>query len=156
MKEITIPNFKDLSLEHIVLDYNGTVARDGELLTEAKELIQELQKEFHVHIITADTFGSVQKQCRELDVTVKILASDDHTKEKADYIQELGATHCAAIGNGNNDASMLERAVLGIAVVGAEGCAASTLLKADLIVNSIQEALSLFRHPKRLVATLRR
>jgi soluble P-type ATPase len=61
-----------------------------------------------------------------------------------------------AAGNGNNDRLMLEYSVLGVAILGPEGCTADTLRSADLVCTSITDALDLLLHPKRLVATLRR
>ena len=51
---------------------------------------------------------------------------------------------------------MLERAALGIAVLGPEGVAGITLQKADVVVPDIRSALELLLYPKRLIATLRR
>ena len=156
MNEITIPNFATLQLKHIVLDYNGTIAKDGILKESVKKAIKELSKDFTVHIITADTFGSVAKQSEDLDISLKILSSPDHTQEKADYLRELGAKQCAAIGNGNNDKKMLDTAALGIAVMGEEGCATQTLLASDIVCKSIEDALELIQNPKRMIATLRK
>ena len=156
MKKITIPNFGTLDLAHVVLDYNGTIAVDGELLKDAKDLIKELSSEYSVHVITADTFGSVAQAVAELGVTLHILQSNSHTEEKARYIQKLGASSCVAVGNGNNDAAMLCEAALGIAVIGSEGCAKNAMMSADLICNGIEDALSVLLKPKRLIATLRK
>ncbi len=156
MNEITIPNYATLQLEHVVLDYNGTIAKDGILKESVKELIKKLCESYTVHIITADTFGSVAAQSEELDIVLKILTSLDHTQEKADYIKTLGSSRCVAFGNGNNDAKMLEGAALGIAVMGDEGCASTTLLASDVVCRDIAEALELLLRPQRLVATLRR
>ncbi len=153
---ITIPNFKRLELQHLVLDYNGTVATDGKLLESVKALLPQLTQHYSVHIITADTFGSVKKEVEAFDVQVKILSSDDHTQEKADFVRELGAMHTVAMGNGNNDALMLHTAELSIAILGEEGCSMQTLQEADLLCKSIGDALELLLHPKRLIATLRR
>jgi soluble P-type ATPase len=153
---ITIPNFKRLKLQHLVLDYNGTVATDGKLLESVKTLLPQLTQHYTVHIITADTFGSVKKEVEAFDVEVKILSSDDHTQEKADFVRELGAMHTVAMGNGNNDALMLHTAELSIAILGEEGCSMQTLQEADLLCKSISDALELLLHPKRLIATLRR
>ena len=113
-------------------------------------------KEYCVHIITADTFGSVNKEVADFDVKVKVLKSKNHTKQKADYIKKLGKKSCVAIGNGNNDALMLKNAGLGIAIIGDEACATPTLMQSDLVCTSIADALDLFINTKRLVATLRR
>ena len=155
MSSIEIPNYKSLSIQHLVLDYNGTIAKDGILIENVKVLLQTLCQEFKVYVITADTFGSVHQQLEGINVTVIVLSSDDHTQEKAAFIESLGAVHCAAIGNGNNDAKMLERAAVGIALLGDEGLCSTTFLKSDLVCKNIEDALELFIHKKRLIATLR-
>jgi soluble P-type ATPase len=60
-----------------------------------------------------------------------------------------------AIGNGVNDVAMLERAAIGIAVLGPGGYAAEALRSADLPVKSIDDALCMVTKPRRLIATLR-
>jgi len=158
MKEntIDIPHYPTLHLRHIVLDYNGTLAKDGELKLEARSLLKSLTERYSVHVITSDTFGSVQSQLEGFDITVKVLNSDDHTHEKAAYINELSASFCAAIGNGNNDVKMLQNAALGIALIGDEGCSTQTLMQSDIVCKSIEDALELLLNEKRLIATLRR
>lgn len=153
---IEIPNFKTLKIEHIVCDYNGTIAKSGLVLPEVKELFKKLTQRYTLHVITADTFGTVHQQLEGFDVTVKVLNTQNHTKEKADYIAELEAQKCAAIGNGNNDKDMLLSASVAIAILGDEGCAKDALLSADIVCKNIEDALSLFVHTKRLIATLRR
>ena len=153
--KIDIPNYKKLAISNIVLDYNGTIAKDGVLKKKVKKLLPLLTKVYNVHVITADTFGSVHKQVEEFDLKVKVLKSDDHTREKANYIKKLGKKSCVAFGNGNNDALMLKSAELGIAIIGDEGCATVTLVESDLVCKSIEDALELFVNTKRLVATLR-
>jgi len=155
-KQITIPNYKAISIANIVLDYNGTIAKDGILKTSVKKLLPLLIKEFTIHIITADTFGSVHQQLSGFDVTVKVLQSKNHTLEKEQYISCLGKDFCVAIGNGNNDVQMLKSAKLGIAIIGDEGCATPTLLESDLVCTTIEDALELFTTTKRLIATLRK
>ena len=154
--KVTIPNYKSLEIKHVVLDYNGTLAKDGILKETASTLLQELSSLYKVHVITADTFGSVHKQVEAFDLEVKVLSSDNHTQEKAQYIEHLGRVHCAAVGNGNNDVAMIEKAAVGIALLGDEGCAQATLMKSDLLCKTIEDALGLFIKPKRLIATLRK
>ena len=153
---IEIPNFKKLDIAHVVCDYNGTIAKDGIVLPEIKVLFEQLSRKYTLHVITADTFGSVTSQLQGYGAQIKILSSTDHTAEKADFISGLGDESCIAIGNGNNDAQMLQRAAVGIALMGDEGCSKDTLFNADIICKSIGEALSLVLEPKRLIATLRR
>lgn len=158
MKEvkITVPHYKTLVIRHVVLDYNGTLAEDGELKEAAKLLLNDLGLHYELHVITSDTFGSVKAQLDSFDVTIRVLSSDDHTAEKEAYINELGSEHCAAVGNGNNDAMMLKKAVLGIALIGDEGCSTQTLLNSDIVCSSIEDALRLLLNEKRLIATLRK
>jgi soluble P-type ATPase len=152
---IEIPNYETVNLKHIVLDYNGTIAKDGILKEEARKMLVLLAQQYTLHVITADTFGSVKNELQGLDLHVKVLRSQNHTLEKEDYIIELNENQCAAIGNGNNDAKMLQVAEIGICVIGDEGCSTKSLLASDITCKSISEALALFVHPQRLIATLR-
>ncbi len=152
---IKIPNYKTLTLTNIVLDYNGTIAKDGILKEEVKQILPKLTQKYSVHIITADTFGSVQKELEGFDVFVNVLQSSNHTLEKSEYIQSLNAKECVALGNGANDTQMLQRAAIGIAILGEEGCSFQTLQASDIVCKSINDALELFLNEKRLIATLR-
>ena len=154
--KITIPHYKRLQLRHVVLDYNGTIAKDGQLKSEAASRLGALSERYKVHVITSDTFGTVKKQLEDFDVTVKVLSSGNHTLEKAAYVNELDSTFCVCVGNGNNDAEMLKCAVLGIALVGDEGCCTHTMMSSDIVCNKIEDALELLLNEKRLIATLRR
>lgn len=158
MKEvdITIPHCRTLLISHVVLDYNGTLAKDGVLKEEVKALLPALCERFHVHVITSDTFGTVEAQMQGYDLTVKVLKSEAHTMEKKHYLDGLIARFCVAIGNGNNDVQMLEDASLGIAVIGDEGCSTKALMSSDIVCKSIGDALGLLLNDNRLVATLRR
>ncbi len=152
---IKIPNYKTLTLTNIVLDYNGTIAKDGVLKEEVMPLLKTLTSLYSVHVITADTFGSVAQQMKPFNLTVKVLQSANHTEEKQTYVQSLGAQSCVAIGNGNNDAYMIKEAAVGIALLGDEGCSSKTLQESDIVCKSIESALELFLNTKRLIATLR-
>jgi len=153
---IEIPNYKNMTITDIVCDYNGTIAKDGMVLPEIKRLFTALSKQYTLHVITADTFGSVKAQLEGYGAQIKILTSSDHTQEKADFVTMLGAEQCAAMGNGNNDSAMLKSASIGIAILGDEGCSRDALLDADMVCQNSADALALFLEPKRLIATLRR
>lgn len=143
------------NIKHIILDYNGTIAKDGILKKEIDTLLKRLSQEYTLHVITADTFGSVKEQIKAYDITLHILRSEDHTTEKKDYVTSLGSDISLAIGNGNNDVKMLQTAKVGIAVLGDEGCSTQALLTSDIVCKKIEDALELPLHPKRLLATLR-
>ena len=156
VKTIEIPYYKTVKLEHVVLDYNGTIAKDGQLKVEVNTLLPTLCEAYTVHVITADTFGSVKAQMKNFNVTVTVLQTDNHTAEKAAYIDGLGKINSVAVGNGNNDSQMLQNAILGIAIIGDEGCATPTLLQSDISCSCIEDALNLLLNEKRLIATLRK
>ena len=156
MITIEIPPIQKLALHYLVLDYNGTIAQNGHLIPAVAPLLAKLSDQLEVYVITADTFGTVEAEVADLGVGVKVLVSADHTQEKADFIRSLGEEKCVAVGNGNNDARMLQCATLSMAVIGSEGCAVQTLQSADLVVTRIEDALEMLIDPKALIATLRR
>ena len=156
MQKIAIPHYAELELAHVVLDYNGTLASNGIVSEETRQTLSQLTRRYRVHVVTADTFGTVQKELEAFDLEVIILSSSDHTKEKSQFIERLGAAQTAAMGNGNNDRLMLESAELSIALMGSEGCAVETMQAADILCGSIRDAMELLIYPKRLIATLRR
>ena len=153
---IEIPHYKKIEIENILFDYNGTLAMDGEVKEETALWLQRVCKGYRVYVVTADTFGTVKEALSTFPLTLLILSSSDHTQEKAQFLSTLGREKTVALGNGNNDAKMLEEALLSIAVVGEEGCAKETLLASDIVCSDIVSAMELLLHPKRMIATLRR
>ena len=156
MKIIDIPNYTKLEIEHIVLDYNGTLASGGRVQEKTKEVLNKLCKEYRVYVITADTFGTVKEELKEFNLEVVVLKSNNHTQEKADFINSLNADKTVAIGNGNNDSLMLQTALLSIALIGNEGCSYESLKSSTIVCTDIVNAISLFINTKALIATLRR
>lgn len=153
---IDIPGWKHLNLNHLVLDLNGTLSTDGALITGVAERLQALRSQLSILILTADTRGQGRQISGVLGVPWRKLQGPlSEQDEKAMVVEELGAEHVAAIGNGRNDRSMLQLAGLGIAVMGQEGLAATALSASDLVVGNILDALDLLLIPQRLVATLR-
>jgi soluble P-type ATPase len=155
MIEINIPGNRRLQLEHIVLDYNGTIACGGELIAGVKENLAALAERLQVHILTADTFGKARRGLEGVDCELSILAPDAQDIGKLEYVKGLGAEHTVCVGNGRNDHLMLKAAALGIAVILEEGAASETLLAADVVCTHIVSALELLKNPLRLIATLR-
>jgi len=156
MIEIDIPGLKTLRLQHIVLDVNGTIAKDGQLIEGAKELLAELGSQLEIHLITADTHGRQEAINRELNLAAVRIPDSKQAEAKLEYVNKLGKDSVVAVGNGANDALMLEQAALGIAILGPEGAAGTAIQKADVVVSDIRSALELILHSKRLIATLRR
>ena len=152
---IEIPGFGTLRLEHLVLDYNGTIAVDGKLLRGVRSRLLMLAKVLDVHVVTADTFGRVKTEIRSMKCRLAILAPRGQARAKLAYVRKLGASRAVCIGNGRNDRLMLRKATLGIAIVQAEGAATASILDADIVVNDVRDALDLLLEPARLIATLR-
>ena len=155
MLTVDIPGYRQLNLNHLVLDYNGTLAVDGNLVAGAGSLLTQLAGDLEVHVITADTFGKVREGMADIPCSVSVLPLEDQAKAKLDYAAGLGAEQSVCIGNGRNDRLMLKAAGLGVAVLLEEGAAAETLLAADVVCKSINDALLLLLNPLRLTATLR-
>jgi len=155
MIEIDIPGFKILRLNHLVLDYNGTIACDGKLLSGVKEGLSALAEVLSIHVLTADTFGRARSFLDDIPCEVAVIADEYQEISKLTYVNEIGAQHSVCIGNGRNDRLMLKEAALGIAVILEEGAAIETLTAADVVCTGIGAALDLLRNPLRLTATLR-
>jgi soluble P-type ATPase len=155
MIHVDIPGYGKFDLEHLVVDFNGTLALDGKPLERTKELLKALAGKLTIHVITADTFGSVTEVLRDFPCRIEILSEIDQHLQKKDYVARLGPERVVSIGNGRNDREMLKVSTLGIAVVNQEGAGIEALINADILSRSIEEALELLIYPKRLIATLR-
>jgi soluble P-type ATPase len=155
MLQISINGFGNLSIRHLVLDYNGTLACDGEPLDGVIERLDSLKKTVSIHIITADTFGGVATRFSQTPFHAHVLKPGSEDLAKQDFVNSLGPDSCIAIGNGANDCLMLQTCALGICVIAEEGACGKTLQAADLVVTNINHALDLLIKPTRLVATLR-
>jgi len=155
MISIHIPDFGSLELHHLVLDYNGTLAVDGHLITGVDTRLTALSEKLTIHVVTADTFGKAAEALHALPCALTILPQGRQDQAKLNYIEKLGLSQTAAMGNGRNDRHMLKQAALGVVVLLQEGAAADTLAAADVVCRQITDALDLLLHPRRLVATLR-
>jgi P-type E1-E2 ATPase len=155
--EIEIPGWRCLRLVALVLDVNGTLSLDGDLLPGVASRIENIGQRLDIHLLSADTFGKAGVIAQELGVVFTTIdPRTDANAQKKSFVQKLGPSGVVAIGNGANDVEMLRTAELGIAVLGPEGTASAALLAADVVSRSIAEALDLLISPRRLTASLRR
>jgi len=155
MIRIDIPGDAPLELEHLVLDFNGTLALDGQLLPGVLDRLQTLAQHLTIHIVTADTFGNVARQFAATDLDIIVLDPKNQDNAKKQVIQDLGPTACVAMGNGRNDVLMLQEAALGIGLIQQEGACAGIVRTAHVLCTNILDGLDLLTHPLRLAATLR-
>ena len=151
---IKIPGREELILNHLILDYNGTIAEDGEIIEGIRPRLAELAKELSIYVITADTHGTAAKKCEGLPLQVLTFPTTEVGKIKADEADKMEGG-VITIGNGFNDIQMSDAADLSICVIGREGCCGALLAHSDVVVTSIEDALDLLLKTGRLRATLR-
>lgn len=154
MLTIKIPGREELHLSHLILDYNGTIAEDGNIIEGIRPRLAELSKELSIYVITADTHGTAAKKCEGLPLQVLTFPTTEVGRIKAEEAQKLTGG-VITIGNGFNDIQMSDVADLSICVMGKEGCCGALLMHTDVVVTSIEDALDLLLIPSRLRATLR-
>lgn len=155
MLAVAIPGFGDLKLQHLVLDYNGTLAIDGRLIPGVREALAALASQVEIHVVTADTYGCAAGELSGMPVKITIIPLESQADAKLAYVKELGGEHVCAVGNGRNDRKMLAAAAVGVALVQQETGAGEAIAAAAVVATSIHDALDLLRFPKRLIATLR-
>jgi soluble P-type ATPase len=150
---IDIPGQSVLEIKTIVLDLNGTLTIDGIPIEGIKERIEALKNEgLEFRLFTGDTLGSGRTVSEYLGLILHI------TKSSASKLKEgekLGLEHIAVIGNGRIDYELFKKAALRICTLQDEGLYAPLLAESDVLVASVRDALDLFIHKQRLIATLR-
>lgn len=152
---IEIPGRETLDIRHIIFDYNGTIAIDGKVINGVTAKIQKLAGLVEFHVITADTYGTVEKELEGTQCNVVNLSRSNDFKSKTEYLNFLGAQHCLSVGNGFNDSALLKESKIGIALIQDEGVCVETLMAADIACKSIMDAFAYLETPNRLKATLR-
>jgi soluble P-type ATPase len=156
MIKVDFPGQESVLLEHLVVDYNGTLAIDGNVIEGVKELLNELSEKIKIYVVTADTFGKAKENLRDVNCKVVILTSTMESIEKGNYIESLDEKSVITIVNGRNDLLLLKEAAIGIAVIQKEGASLKSLMNADIVCTSIIDALELIKYPLRITATLRK
>lgn len=155
MLTLDIPGRKPVEAEHLVLDYNGTLAVDGCIIQGVADRLKKLSSVIRVHVLTADTFGTAEKELRGIPVILQVIEKENQDSQKLNYVTNLDADKVISIGNGRNDILMLKASALGIGVIQAEGAYSQIINNAQVICTSIIDALSLLTNKNRLIATLR-
>lgn len=158
MLEIEIPGRGPIQIRNFLLDYNGTIGLDGKPIPGVKSRLNRLKKQVVIHLVSADTQGTLQKLGKTWMGSVRFIVTkpENEDLQKFHILEKLGKSHTVMIGNGTNDSLALKASVVGIGVVGREGASTEALRNADLIVSDINDALDLFLYPKRLIASLRK
>ncbi len=155
MIRLEIPGRGRFEWKYLVSDVNGTLAVDGCLMDGIAERLAAVRDVLEVHLLTADTHGRQTEIDRVLGTQAVRVRGGHEAEQKAAFVRRLGAESVIALGQGANDALMLEEAALGICVLSPEGTAMEALLAADLVVPDTLTALGLLLHPARILASLR-
>jgi len=151
--KLTVPGNGSLAIENLLLDLNGTLSVGGDLVEGVEDRISRLRENYTLILLSGNSRGNAEYIAKGLDIQFR---ETKNGSEKRDVVHSLGADTCAAIGNGLIDLEFIESAHLGIVTMQGEGAHTKTLLAADIVVPSINDALDLFIDTNRLVATLRR
>ncbi|WP_353097239.1 ATPase P [Tissierella praeacuta] len=150
-----IPGRDNIEVQNIVFDYNGTIAVNGKLINGAMELINKLSEYVNIYILTADTYGTVEKECIGINGKVLTFPKENAGQSKKEIVKDLGGDRTICLGNGFNDIPMFEESVLSLAIIEEEGTSGKLLAKADIATRSIIEALTILLNRNMIKATLR-
>ena len=153
---IDIPGMGNYTIEHLILDLNGTISLDGRIIRGVKEKLEKLSKKLDITVVTADTNRNAARLLGDLPVTIYTIKKTQENDQKLGVVLEKGKNRTVCIGNGRNDVSMLKESAIGICVVGREGASPEAMVLSNLVVPTINDALDLLLKTHRLRATLRR
>ena len=108
MIELNVPGRGTLKLNYLVCDVNGTLALDGRFWIGVARGFKTLRDRLEIHLVSADTFGTLMQINHQLEVHAHIIPPGDETSQKAEFVRRLGAEQVVAIGQGANDRDMLQ------------------------------------------------
>lgn len=144
------------TIEHLILDLNGTISLDGRIIGGVKQKLEKLSQKLDIMVVTADTNKNAERLLVDLPVTIFIIQETQENDQKLGVVLDKGKDRTVSIGNGRNDVSMLRESAIGICVLGGEGASPEAMVASDLVVPTINDALDLLLKTHRLRATLRR
>jgi len=152
--KIQIPKGETIEINTIVLDLNGTLAVKGIVSDKTKELILKLKElNYRIVLISGDIRGNAKIISDELGIELFLGVT---SQEKAEQMLQFDKETTAAIGNARIDIGTFENSKISIATMQSEGIHTEILRYVDVIVPTIEDALSLFIDIKSLAGTLRK
>ena len=156
MISIQRPGMEDLDIHFVLIDFEGTLAMDGRVHPKVKDKVNLLSKRATIYILTKSNREKVEETLRKMKAEILYVAEGDSSQQKLNVLQRLGPHQTAVIGNGLDDGQIMEQAGLGMCVIGKEGSSAEAMVKADLVVTHVLDALDFLLKPLRQRATLGR
>jgi soluble P-type ATPase len=154
MISIERPGQNNLEIEFILIDFEGTLAFDRRVHPKAKDKINLLSKRTKIYILVKEKKELVDERLKKVKAEITYLTEGEASQGKLDLLRKLGATRCVAIGNGVDDALMMDEAGFGICILGKEGTFPEAMNKADAVFLDILDALDFLLKPLRQKATL--
>ena len=140
-------------LDTLFLDLNGTVALNGVMVDGVAQRIAKLKDlGYKVVLLSGDLNGNATQIAEKLAIDFVKATS---TEEKAEVVARYDKKRVAAIGNARIDIGMFENAEFSIVTLQSEGIQAKILNYADVVVNSINDALDLLIDRSIFEATMR-
>lgn len=149
-----IPGMKPFDIENLCLDYNGTIACDGKLIKGVKEKILLLKNKLNIYVLTADTYGTVEKECKKLGVNIRRFDRENAATCKKKIIKSLSGK-TISFGNGLNDVKLFDNSYISVCVLEQEGVCSKLISHSTIIVKNIIDAFDLLINMNRMKATLR-
>jgi len=147
-----IPGSGPMDIDTLLLDLNGTLRVGKNLVPGVDARIAKLRERLRLILLSGDTRGDAANLAAELGIEFIHTPTGE---DKGAIVDQLGAEHCASIGNGLIDLPMVAKARIGIAALQGEGAHMKTLNAATIVVTNVIDALDLFLDEKGLIATLR-
>jgi len=148
------PGQEPLAIEFILIDFEGTLASDRRVHPKARDKLNLLSKRSKIYILAKGEQEAIGEILKKIKAEVIYLTEGEASQRKLDLLRQVGATRTVAIGNGVDDAAMIEEAGLGICIIGKEGTSAEATKKADVVFTDILHALDFLLKPLRHKATL--
>jgi len=148
------PGQEPLEIEFILIDFEGTLALDRRVHPKAKDKINLLSKRTKIYILTKGEKEVVEETLRRVKAEIFYSREGETSQRKLDLLRQLGTTRSVVIGNGVDDAPMIEEAALGICVMGKEGTSIEAVKNADVVLSNVLDALDFLLKPLRQKATL--
>jgi len=154
MISIQRPGQESLEVDFVLIDFEGSLASDRRVHPKAKDKINLLSKRMKIYILTKGEKELAEENLRKVKAEVIHFEEGKASQGKLDLLRQLGGKRAVVIGNGVDDALMIDEAGLGICVIGNEGASSEVLRKADVVVPNILDALDFLLKPFRQKATL--
>jgi len=148
------PGQEPLAIEFILIDFEGTLASDRRVHPKARDKLNLLSKRSKIYILAKGEQEAIGEILKKVKAEVIYLTEGEASQRKLDLLRQVGATRAVAIGNGVDDAAMIEEAGLGICIIGKEGTSAEAMKKAEVVFTDILHALDFLLKPLRQKATL--